>query len=63
MRINGTGQTKYMTYVAGFGGSMDVRGQGLEWGAWRAEGPHRLAGEGTVQEVGLAYMLVGLKIR
>ena len=52
-----------MTYVAGFGGSMDVRGQGLEWGAWRAEGPHRLAGEGTVQEVGLAYMLVGLKIR
>lgn len=52
-----------MTYVAGFGGSMDVRAPGLGSGAWRAEGQRRLAAVDTVQEVELAYRLAGLKIR
>jgi hypothetical protein len=50
----------YLTYAAGFGGSMDVHVQELGSGAWRDEGPHHSAEAGTVQEVGLAYMLVGL---
>lgn len=63
-RMNGSGQKwlNYLTYAAGFGGSMDVRARGLGSGAWRDEDPHRSAEAGTVQ-VELAYMLVGLENR
>jgi len=46
--------------VADFGDSMDARVRGLGWGAWRAEGLHRSVAVDTVQEVDLAYTLVGV---
>jgi len=51
----------YVTYVAGFDGSMGVRVRGLGSGASRAEGQHRSVAEGTVLEVELACMIAGLK--
>lgn len=39
---------------------MGVRGRGLGLGASRAEGRHRSVGEGTVLEVELACMFVGV---
>jgi hypothetical protein len=50
----------YLTYAAGFGGSMDARAQGLGSEAWRDGGLHRSGEAGTVQEAALAYMLAGL---
>jgi hypothetical protein len=53
-------KSNYLTYAAGFGGSMDVRAQELGSEAWRDGGLHRSVEADTVQEAALAYMLAGL---